>query len=109
MLKTIPDPKFVHDVSLTVPGKKDPVKVSVTWRHKTQDEYKAWIASASDFAKDGGGGDVGFLGLVMCDWSGFDHPYSQTALADVLQNYHAAGREFLDAYRTGLVESRAKN
>lgn len=107
MLTLNPAPTFKGTARITVPGQDQPAEIQLTWKHKTRDEYDAWLASAASFADKGG--DAPFLAEVIADWSGIDQAFSLDALRTLLAVYPAAGGELLAAYQTDLLASRAKN
>lgn len=107
MLKVIAAPTFQGTARITVHGQAEPAVIKVTWKHKSREEYDAWLASAASFADKGG--DAAFLCEVMTDWGDVDLPFNQANLHTLLGQYAAAGGELLEAYRTDLLDSRAKN
>lgn len=109
MFKLTPNPTFSAQVPLSVPGLPEPLKVAITFRHKTKPALQAWM-------RDGRGKDdaallheliVGWEGMTDAD--GADVPYSLTALNDLLANYWCASDEITAAYLYELKESKRKN
>lgn len=107
MLKVIAAPTFQGTARITVHGQAEPALIRVTWKHKSREEYDAWLASAASFADKGG--DAAFLCEVMADWGDVDMPFSQANLNTLLGQYAASGGELLAAYQSDLLASRIKN
>lgn len=107
MLTLNPAPTFKGTARITVPGQEQPAEIQLTWKHKTREQYDAWMASAASFADQGG--DAAFLAEVIADWASVDQVFSLGALGTLLAVYPAAGHELLAAYQTDLLASRAKN
>lgn len=109
MIKIRPDATFKATVSLTVPGSPEPAVIEITFRHKGREAFKAWWESIA------GKSDAVILAGIIAEWSGpFDAegnavPFSEDALAQLLDNYPASSQELLLAYRRELWESRTKN
>jgi len=103
MFKIEPDPTFGAPVPLSRPGVAQPIEVIVTFRYKDRDALAAWVA------KKGKVDDVQLLDEVIEEWSGFDQPYSVTALSDVLAKYTPSRHEFFRSYLHELTDSKRKN
>ena len=111
MFKLVPDPIFPVRVRITVPGQANLADLVLTCRHKPRDALKAWIESA----KNSIASDAQFIGEIVEGWAenvqgadGQPLPFTQDALAALLNNYPAAGSEIVDAYVKEISESRAK-
>lgn len=111
MFKLVPDPTFPVRVRITVPGQADLSDLVLTCKYKPRDALRAWIESA----KNSIASDAQFIGEVVDGWGenvqgpdGQPLPFTQDALAALLNNYPAAGSEIVDAYVKELSESRAK-
>jgi len=107
MLKITPDPKFTADVEITVPGKKKPELLSMTFKYMPRDEAVAWFAKKIKENST----DLDTLMELILDWDGFDgpFPFNKENLKLILDNYPAAGGDIGKAYRSLLFESRVKN
>lgn len=103
MLKLNPDPQFVADVELTVPGKQETATVTFTFRYKGKKELDTFWAERADQE------DADTLAEIITDWSGVDVPYSQENLRLLLDNYPAASSEIVGVYIRELFESKVKN
>lgn len=109
MLPINPDATFKVPVSITVPGKTEPAVIEIEYRHKGRKAYQVWWDSAN------GRSDVEVLGEAIVGWTGpiDEHgsslAYTAENLALVLDRYPASALEILSAYRSGLLDSRAKN
>jgi hypothetical protein len=117
MFKLTPNPTFSSEVRLTIPGEAEPGRITVTWRHKTRADYLAWRNQPAEDPTAGGARiDAAFLGKVIAGWDGpvdgpddKPVPYSQEALALLLDTFPGAALDLLMAYEKALLESRAKN
>ena len=108
MFKIAPNPTFVAEARITVPG-ADAGLLKIEWRHQGRAALKDWMESAS--AK----GDGDALHAVIASWSevvdvlGDPVNYSRNALADLLDAYPTAAGELFQAYIDALTESRLGN
>lgn len=135
MFKIVPNPTFTSRVLLTVPGAEQPADLGVTWRHKGRAALATWLRKPADAAATaatqattaatqaeparpllaGVPADALWLAEVMADWDGpvladgQPAPFTEAALAALLDSYPAAGGELLNAYLRASTESRAKN
>lgn len=108
MFKLNPAPTFPLKVKISIPGQDAPGELQLVARHKGRKELTAW----NDRAK--GNEDAKFLGEVIVGWQaagedGQAVPYSEAALAQLLDDYPTSGFEIYDAYMKALTEGRAKN
>jgi hypothetical protein len=103
-----PSPTFDVVVHIAQPG-ADPAPLHLVCRHMTRAAVQAWVADAAQT------NDAAFLARAVCGWrhvlgpDGAEVPFSPAALAQLLDNYAAAGRAIFDAYLRELAEGRAKN
>lgn len=110
MFKIIPNPTFTATVALSAPGSDRAGEITFTFRHKTARELAAWNGRAAT-----ADGDAAFLDEVIEAWAGVvgegdaPVPYSRGALAQLLDNFPAAGSEIYLAYSRQLRDARAKN
>ncbi len=112
MFKIVPNPTFVAEARITVPG-ADAGLLKIEWRHQCRAALKAWMESTS--AK----GDGDALHAVIASWSevvdvlGDPVNYIRSALADLLADlldaYPTAASELFQAYIDALTESRLGN
>ena len=104
MLKINPDPQFtVDDLQITVPGKKEPVKVSMTFKYKNREQLVDFFKSIVGKPYD----EV--IPDILTGWSGFDAAYSPESLKELLLNYPSAGSEIVSQYESLSLASRIKN
>lgn len=109
MFQLDPSPTFDVQVPISVPGKAQPLDLSVSFRHKRKTAIAAWINTAR------GRTDVEILGEVIESWSGVhnakgeDVPYSVAALTTLLENYPAAKDDLFQVYLRELTEAKRKN
>lgn len=110
MFKIIANPTFQSTVRLSVPGSDAGSPLRLTWRHKTARDLDAWLRRAREFESE-----AAMLAEVIEDWTGVfgpddkPLPFSPTALAQLLDQYPAAGKELLLHYNHQLADARAKN
>jgi hypothetical protein len=110
MFKLNPNPTFTCTVRLSVPGSDASAPITFTFRHKGARDLRRWLSSAAQSADD-----VDFLDEVIESWSGVVSedgsavPYSKETLAVLLDAYPASAAELVLAYRSQLVDARAKN
>jgi hypothetical protein len=111
MFKIVPDPTFTADAQITVPGQAEPARLRIEWRHKSRKELQAWLDQLADRETDEAAG----LDLVIVGWEGVEDqngetvPYSKERLRHILENYPAAGADFVRSYVRSLTESRLGN
>lgn len=109
MFQLCPNPTFCAQVPLSVPGLPEPLKVAITFRHKTKPALRAWTLEGR------GKEDAALLHELIVSWdgvkdaAGHEVPYSLTALNDLLTNYWPACDEITLTYLTELKESKTKN
>jgi hypothetical protein len=108
MFKLDPCPEFSEDVKLSRPG-EEPGVVRFRFRHKTREQFKAWMASAK------GRKDSEYLLEVVAGWEGVGKskdeptPFSAEAFAELINKFPASGQEIFAAYGRALHESRTGN
>jgi hypothetical protein len=104
-----PNPTFKAAVPLSVPGLEQPLSVSMTFRHKTQEQLADWMARAP------GRSDPDVLGEVLVDWDGVQDddggpvPFSYANLVALLGNYPASKGEIFSTYLAELTKAKRKN
>lgn len=98
------DPTFtVEGVQLTVPGRAEPVVVSLTFAHLTpaqRDEFDVQFKDRS--VREA-------LAHLIRGWTGFSKPFSAEALDAVLANYPMTASEMWRTYRDEMTASKRKN
>lgn len=102
-LKLQPNPTFTAQVAISIPGSDKPAKVSVTFKHLSRPQIKEFFGNLD------GKTDSAALGEIITGWDGIDEKFSPESLADLLDNYPAAGGELFEQFRKELLESRTKN
>ena len=111
MIKLQPDPTFTADVRLTVPGQAEPAVVPMTFKYMTAEQVTQW------FKDNGAVEKTEAMRALVLGWDekavagpdGTAVPFSADALSALLKNYIPATGEILQAWQTGLSESRIKN
>lgn len=111
MFSIVANPTFVHKVDLSRPDSDQLVKVTFTFKHKNRRQLAAWLAAAKDFDAD-----APWLGQAIESWGsemrgqdGEPLPYSEAALARLLEEFPASGQEILHQYLARLQEARLGN
>ena len=102
-LKLQPNPTFTANAEISVPGQDKPARVTVTFKHLSKNKIKDYFANLE------GKSDAEALGEIITGWDGIDEKFSPDALAELLDNYPAAGGELFECFRANLMESRRKN
>ncbi len=109
MFKIIPNPTFLANVHLSVPGSEQLQVIKITFKHKNKTALNAWLT------KDDSRSDAETLSEVIEGWADvFDSAgeavaYSVAELDRLLENYPVAHREILRAYLTELTQAKQKN
>lgn len=103
MLKLNLKPTFTETVELTVPGKKIPARVKLTFKYRTRSQYLEW-----NDALKGKEDDEVLMGVIE-GWQGFDEDFSREAVETLIDAYPASSQEIIAAYHSLLLGSRAKN
>lgn len=120
MFRIVPNPTFVCDVPLSVPGTDKPGVIKITYRHMDRRALHAYQARAVDLAMDADLPDAqdryrDYVAEVIDTWSGVVDaagrpvPYSLQALGDLLQAFPASGPEIVRHYARQLSHARAGN
>lgn len=109
MLSIVPPLTFSAPARIVTPGGAS-FELGVTWRHLGSRAFAAWAARA-----DKASSDAAFINEVIQAWTGVGDeqgnplPYSLEALERLLDAYPSAGVQLFAAYRSALVDARAKN
>jgi len=109
MLKIKANPTFLAKVMITVAGESTPAVVDVVFRHKSAKAMADWWKDAAKKPVAAALNEIIVSINGLHDEQGNAVAYSEAALIQFLDEYHAAGAELLDAYFQELTESRAKN
>lgn len=103
MLKLAPEPTFVASVAIPVAGSPASL-INVTYRHLGRKAFAAWRERAA-----AGSDDATALGEVIAGWDGVDTPYTQDALAELLDARAGSARALFEAYVAELGKAAEKN
>ncbi len=103
MFKITPKTTFTAAVALSVPGESATARITVEFKHLAKSAIKEF------FERLDGKTDAEALGEIVVGWEGVDTPYSQDALAALIDNYPASAGELFDTFRRELLEARRKN
>ena len=103
MLKLKPSPTFKATVN--IPTHDGPMPVEFEFKHMTREQFAKFLEAEPDKKRS----DEEAIGEFVCGWSGIDAPFSQEALAELVQNYHASARAMFDVYISELSQAKAKN
>lgn len=96
-----PNPTFKRDVAIPVPGGKT-ASVSFTFKHKTRDEFKAFMDGIA------GREDVEIIRDIAAGW-GLEDDFSDENIEALTQNYLGSGLAIVDAYVSELSGARKGN
>jgi hypothetical protein len=109
MFKLNPAPEFTAPALLSAYGQDQRQELQVRWRHKSHIALQAWLESGRNRSSLDFVGEViaDMIGLVDADGQGV--AYTPAVLADLLDNFHSAGSELIEAYIAALQEGRRKN
>ncbi len=100
-LKLVANPTFTGMVSIPVAG-ADPVEVQFTFKHKTRDDYKAFLESTDKK------GDAKMILEIATGWE-LEDPFNEKSLETLIQNYHGSDFAIISGYMMALTSTRAKN
>lgn len=103
MFKPQPNPTFEAVVGLSVAGQEKLEDIKVEFKYLNKPALSAF------FGAIGGKTDAEALAEIIVGWNIKDYPYSEQNLADLLDNYPAAAKEFFETFRKELMESKRKN
>lgn len=108
MIKIKIDPTFTHDVPITVPGVTEPGTLSLTFKYKDRDEYKAFLAWCEEDGDKPAKTFEEALPEFVAGW-GLPEPFDQKNINIFLKSYPAAYLEIFQFYSKMLFASRVKN
>lgn len=100
----VPAPTFDAVARISRVG-AEPAELALTFRHKSRSALRDWSERAQQPEAD----EVALLGELIEGWANASAPYSNEALADLLDAYHNANREIVAAYMAAIEEARTKN
>lgn len=103
MLKLQPSPTFKATVDIPTHG--GPMPVEFEFKHMTREAFAKFLEVEPDKKRT----DEEAIGEFVCGWSGIDVPFSQAALAELVQNYHASARAMFEVYIRELTQASTKN
>ncbi|MBM9615308.1 hypothetical protein JWJ90_13570 [Desulfobulbus rhabdoformis] len=103
MFKINPGPTFTTEVSLSVPGKTEPEKITVTFKSKDRAELEEFGKAIKKKPI------LDSVFEIVEGWSGVDVEFSKENLEKLLANYIPSGNEIITAYHREVYESRVKN
>ena len=110
MFKLNPAPEFTAPALLSAYGEDARQEVQVRWKHKSESALRAWLQKGLT-----GPGKADFFEEVIVDITGLvdaeNQPvtYSRKVLEQLLDDFHHAGSELVDAYIEALQGKRRKN
>lgn len=99
-----PNPTFRKDVPLPVPG-AEPMRVTFEFRHMTRKALAEFLHGEESEKRS----DLDALMKVIADWPGQSVAFSRENLAELLENYHGAGRAIMQTYIDELQAVRLGN
>lgn len=105
VFKIQPAPTFTVPVEIPRHG-EEPAKIKVTFRHKSRDEMKDFLERAD---KSDASQDIALVNEMIAGWEGPDMPFSDEAIALLIQNYQGAVPALVQAYSLEILQARRKN
>jgi len=127
MFKVNPDPTFKDDVSVTIPGKKEPGVLSLVFKYKgtkEYEEYLKWAGLGEEVKKKGKTKEkepeekdqkpskvspVDALMELVEGWVDVDAEFNKESVETLLDKHPLAFYEILGHYAKSRWESRVKN
>jgi hypothetical protein len=100
-LKLNPNPTFTAKVPIPIPG-GDPVLVEFTFKHRTRDDFRAWLTSGTD--RD----DTQTIMEAANAWE-LEDKFDELNVGRLVQNYIGAPATVVQTYITELAKAREKN
>jgi Domain of unknown function (DUF1789). len=94
-------PTFKREVSIPVPGERS-ATIPFTFKHKTRDELKDFIASLE------GREDLDVVMEVASGW-GIEEAFEEDNVAILLQNYPGSALAIINTYLTEVSGARKGN
>jgi hypothetical protein len=103
-------PTFAKVVDIPVPGEDVPLKLRMEFKHMSKDAFKAW-SDPERIAQRVAQGTTDAQIVMECAsaWYDVDQPFTEAALNDFFQDYHAAAYAITTAYMTELGKVRSGN
>lgn len=106
--KITPNPTFNVQVSLSVPEQMGTAEVAFEFKYQNKTQLDAWLKNNKSKLTSQA------LCEIVVSWGVKSHddlelPVTADNMAELLNNYPAAGVEIIGAYYKALTESRAKN
>lgn len=103
MLKRNPNPTFTTPVGISIAGQKAPTEITVEFKYLSKSQARAFYDGL------GGKDDATALGEIIVNIEGYEVPFAQGGLADLLEAYPAAATDLYEAFRRELLEAKRKN
>ena len=114
MLKLNPNPTFSAEVSITVPGEKEPGTVTLVFKYLGRKDFAEFLKRTGEEKDDNdkvvkpAKSDIEVFSEIVLGWDIPDE-FSPKNVAIFLDNYPAAAGEVYTQYARLLFESRVKN
>jgi len=107
MFKIKANPTF--EATVKIPTPEGEQSLTLVFKHKTRQQVKEFFAAVAAEEQ----GDGAQEGARMCEliegWKDVDAPFSQAAISDLVQNYHAAPSAIFEAYIGALTQAKQGN
>ncbi len=109
MLKITPNPTFVADAEIHVPGADVPGSIKVTFKYLDAEQIRSWQG------KHGKNSAYEALHEIIVTWSGVEDEagnaieFSAEHLKQLLAAYQTAGEDLIKAFFKELFGARRKN
>lgn len=105
MFKIAPNPTFLAEVAIPVPG-GGKEKLKLVFKHKTREQLEQYIERSRGTTPEE---EPGLLTEIIDGWQDVDQEFSREALAELLSNHHGAGFHIMEAYIDELTGRRRGN
>lgn len=101
-------PTFWAPVSIPAPG--GAVTIQVEFKHRTRQEWAAFLSDLVDRARrEEKGDEVEQILAIACNWKDVDGEFTRDNIALLLDGYHAASHAIGEAYARELTQARLGN
>lgn len=105
MFKLQASPTFEAPVRIASPAGEQ--VLTLVFRHKTRAEFKAYFERVA--ASEGDTPEAKVVCEIVEGWKDVDTPFSEAAVAELLQNYFGAVTAIFDAYFAALTQAKRGN
>jgi hypothetical protein len=96
---------------VTIPAPEGALVLDLEFKHRTRKEFDAYIQQVQSRTAEGEGSvaEVDQVLELVAGWRNVEEPFSKEAVADLLENFHAASRTIGSRYHDELTQARLGN